>query len=213
MEDQADHIVYSKEVIDFVSVANNYCQLAEGAVELNRRQLLTEALGILSNLYYRATNLPDIEPLLEEQAEHLVTEEDWDYIHQTIQRILGRHDAYQEVFDPNIQYSETPVGASLAENFADIYQDIKNFITLYQIGTTEIMHDALWECRQNFEQYWGQKLVNALRPMHQLLFNTPDLDDEEEKIPDNKTTLEDVDTSDWIITRQQQQYKEDENEE
>ena len=212
MEDQADQIVYSQEVIEFVTVANNYCQLAEGAFELDRRQLLTSALGILSNLYYRAINLPDIEPLLEEQAEHLVTEEDWDYVHQTIQKILGRHDAYQEVFDPNIQYSETPVGASLAENFADIYQDIKNFISLYQIGTTEIMNDALWECRQNFEQYWGQKLVNALRAMHQLLFNTPDLDDVEEEDTVKPDSMEDIDTSDWIITRQQQQYKEDEDE-
>lgn len=213
MKDHADQIVYSKEVIDFVSIAHSYCEWAEGAAEMDRRRLLKEALGILSNLYYKATSLPEIDPVLEEQAEHLVTEEDWDFIYQTILGILGRHDAYQEVFDPNIQYSETPVGASLAENFADIYQDIKNFVSLYQIGTNEIMHDALWECKQNFEQYWGQKLVNALRAMHQLLFNTPDLDEADEENTNKKTSLEDIDTSNWIITHQQQQYKEDEDEE
>ena len=45
------------------------------------------------------------------------------------------------------------------------------------------MNDALWECRTNFEQYWGQRLVNGLRAIHNLVYGTSDLD-ETEKEPD-----------------------------
>ena len=75
---------------------------------------------------------------------------------------IGSANDYLEVFDEKINDSEGPVSVSIAENMADMYQDLKNFIILYQTGTVEVMNDALWECRMNFENYWGQKLVNAL---------------------------------------------------
>ena len=77
--------------------------------------------------------------------------------------------------DPVRQESENPVSASLAENFADIYQDLKNFIMLYSIGTNDIMNDALWECKMNFEQYWGQQLVNGLRALHMICYGEDEL--------------------------------------
>ncbi|HBL34318.1 MAG TPA: DUF5063 domain-containing protein, partial [Porphyromonadaceae bacterium] len=33
------------------------------------------------------------------------------------------------------------------------------------------MNDALYACVKNFRTYWGQKLVNVLRPLHTLLFS------------------------------------------
>src|SRR5665811_1865626 len=32
-----------------------------------------------------------------------------------------------------------------------IYQDLKDFVLLYKAGTDEVMNDAVWECRMNFE--------------------------------------------------------------
>jgi len=48
---------------------------------------------------------------------------------------------------------------------------LKDFIFAFRMGTTEIMNDALCECKKNFEEYWGQKLVNVLRAIHSLLFS------------------------------------------
>ena len=33
------------------------------------------------------------------------------------------------------------------------------------------MNDALWECKNNFEEFWGQKLVNVLRAIHSLVYS------------------------------------------
>jgi hypothetical protein len=38
----------------------------------------------------------------------------------------------------------------------------------------------LWECQNNFETYWGQKLVNGLRAIHAVIYNNIDENGEEE---------------------------------
>jgi hypothetical protein len=83
----------------------------------------------------------------------------------------------------DMKYSDTPISAFISENIADIYQDVRNFVSVYQYELTEQMNDALYVCRDNFRTYWGQKLVNVLRPLHSLLYtNSERLDDEEEDI-------------------------------
>ena len=81
-----------------------------------------------------------------------------------------------------MQYSDEAIEASVSENITDIYQDLKDFILCYRIGNLEVMNDALWECRNNFEQYWGQRLVNGLRAIHSLVYGISDLDEKEEQI-------------------------------
>ncbi len=41
------------------------------------------------------------------------------------------------------------------------------------------MSDALWECKKNFEEFWGQKLVNVLRAIHTLLYSENLLDEDQ----------------------------------
>lgn len=41
------------------------------------------------------------------------------------------------------------------------------------------MRQALKTCRDNFETYWGQKLVNVLRALHNVYYNNP-TDDEDD---------------------------------
>ena len=56
--------------------------------------------------------------------------------------------------------SEVPLTASISENLADIYQDLKDFALSYRTGDEFVMQEALWECVDNFKNYWGQKLRN-----------------------------------------------------
>ena len=72
-----------------------------------------------------------------------MTEEDWNRIQGAFKKQFGTADDYLEVFDERFNDSETPVPSSLSENMADIYQDIKDFLLLYQTGTKEVMNDAL----------------------------------------------------------------------
>jgi hypothetical protein len=87
---------------------------------------------------------------------------------------------------------------------ADIYQDIKDFLLHYQTGTAEVMNDALWECRMNFENFWGQKLVNAMRAIHKFIYSGEEIGQPEEKSQEND---EYRNTSDWFITRRQKDLR------
>ena len=59
-----------------------------------------------------------------------------------------------------------------------MYQDLKDAIVNFQSADLQIMNDALRECRDNFQDYWGQKLLNALRSMHSALYSSTEWDDE-----------------------------------
>ena len=98
----------------------------------------------------------------------------------TIFDLLADKDSYLDVFVADMKYSDTPVTKSISEDLADIYQDIKNFVCLFQLGINETMHDAIIECNEHFQQYWGQTLVNTLRALHDIRYST-NLDEEEEE--------------------------------
>jgi len=119
---------------------------------------------------------------------------------------FGTANDYLEVFDEKINETEGPVVSSISENMADIYQDMKDFLLLYQTGTGEVMNDAVLECRMNFENFWGQKLVNSMRAIHKFIYSGEEIG-KVEKI--DKTDDETRNTADWFITRRQKDLKGD----
>jgi hypothetical protein len=45
------------------------------------------------------------------------------------------------------------------------------------------MNDSLVVCREHFEEFWGQRLVNTMRALHSVKYNTPADDDDESDLP------------------------------
>jgi hypothetical protein len=198
--------VYSQHVVEFVAVANEFCRYAEHASELKGEELLKILQRLLPLLYLKASFLPDLTPVFEDGNEKFVTEPDWFRIQDAFKTRFGTANDYLEVFDDRINEAEGPVVASLAENMADIYQDLKDFLLLYQTGTEEVMNDALWECRMNFENFWGQKLVNAMRAIHKFISSGEEVGEVSEE---NKENGEKRNKSDWFISRRQKEFRED----
>jgi Domain of unknown function (DUF5063) len=201
MAENADP-AYSRNVIEFVAVANEFCKYAEHASQLKGDDLLRILQRILPLMYIKASLLPELNPYFEEGNEKFVTEADWIVINEALKKKIGTADDYLEVFDEKSRETEGPVVSSISENMADIYQDIKDFLLLYQTGTAEVMNDAIWECRMNFESFWGQKLVNAMRAIHKFIYSGEEIGRvKEEREDDNR------DTSDWFITQRQKDLK------
>ncbi|HUX56087.1 MAG TPA: DUF5063 domain-containing protein [Bacteroidales bacterium] len=198
--------VYSRNVIEFVAVANEFCKYAEHASELKGDELLKILQRILPLMYLKASLLPLMTPFFEEGNEKFVTESDWVRIQEILKEKFGTADDYLEVFDEKIVESEGPVLSSISENMADIYQDIKDFLLLYQTGTSEVMNDAVWECRMNFETFWGQKLVNSMQAIHKFIYSGEEIGKVENDINEND---EGRDTSDWFIARRQKEFRGD----
>lgn len=196
--------VYSRNVIEFVAVANEFCKYAEHAAELKGDELLKILQRILPLMYIKASLLPQVEPFFEDGNEKFITEDVWIRIHDNLRSKFGTADDYMEVFDEKAKEAEGAVVASISENMADIYQDIKDFLLLYQTGTNEVMNDAIWECRLNFETFWGQKLVNSMRAIHSFIYSGEEI---EMIVEDEENNLKDRNTSDWFISRRQKEYR------
>lgn len=163
-----EKIVYDKSVIDFVTIAVEVCVFLEKEDLLPREEWVDTLLKMLPLLYVKALLLPEVEPVEEEFPATFVREEDYARVANKVSEVMGEEDVYLDVFVEDMKYSDTPVSTTISENIADIYQDIRDFVSVYQLGLTEQMNDALYQCKENFRLYWGQKLVNVLRPLHAL---------------------------------------------
>jgi len=172
----SDNIVYSRDVVEFVTVANEYCSFVESAARLTTSQALDRSRKILPLLYLKATLLPEVEQLLDEDIEKFVTELDYNILLQKWMQLLGEYDSFQEIFKPGMEPGEDALGASISENILDIYQPVKDFISSYSLGNEEVMNDALYECIYRFNEYWGQRLVNVLRAIHMVITSGEDID-------------------------------------
>ncbi len=201
MEDNFKHIVYSKNVVEFVTVANEFCLMLESCGKLTEEEFVAMAQKILPLLYLKGSVLPKNDTELDEDIEKFVNESDWSFIHSMVKEKVGANDEYLEVFEEDMQYSDAPVVTTISENMADIYQDIKDFITAYKVGTIAIMNDALWELNNNFAAYWGQKTVNVLRQIHQLATNSERLGQEVVS-----KGLSEMDMSDSILAQRQKEW-------
>jgi len=198
--------VYSRNVIEFVAVANEFCKYIEHASELKSDEMLKIFQRILPLMYLKASLLPQLDPYFEDGNEKFVTESDYVTIQDILKEKFGTADDYLEVFDEKITESEGPVLSSISENMADIYQDMKDFLLLYQTGTGEIMNDAVWECRLNFENFWGQRLVNSMRAIHKFIYSGEKIGKVENDVDEND---ERRNTSDWFIARRQKEFRSD----
>lgn len=186
-EELPNHIVYSAPVIDFVTVTAETCLFLENAAEQSRDEFVDKLVKILPLLYLKAAMVQIPEPVFDDVPERFVTEEDYLYIKEQVEQLLGADDSYLDVFHPDMALSDTPIAAFVSEHLADIYQELKDFAANYQTVDTDIMNDALVYVLQAFGEHWGQKLLGALRALHAIRFGDDFASDEEKEI--NKSKL------------------------
>jgi hypothetical protein len=158
-------------VIDFVTVVAETCLFLENASEGGRDEFIDKSVKILPLLYLKTSRLKVPEPVFGDGAERVVTEEDYLFVKEQMEPLLGVDDTYLEVFHPDMALSDTPIAAFISENMADIYQELKDFAANYQTADTDVMNDALIVCLEAFVEHWGQKLLNALRALHALRYS------------------------------------------
>ena len=168
MTDDFEKIVYSDEVIAFTALAGEYCNLIDRVAAYSQRDFIDQQLRLLALIYVKTLSLPNVEPIDPEMVEKTVTQEEWDEVHNAVAAKLAKFDRYSEVYDP---LAGDDAMTSLSEGFADIFQDLKDFLSLMQMGSPEMMNDAIWECARNFKEYWGQRLVNIVRVLHHLIYS------------------------------------------
>lgn len=170
--EQTSQVIFDKNSIEFVTVAAEYCAFVERARHTERKAFVDTALKILPLLYLKASLIPECEMIGEGDLEIIVTEEDYELVRRAVADVLGSQDDYLEVFLPDMVYSDTPIKKCISEDLADIYQDLKDFIGVFQSGLNETMNDSLYVCKEHFAEFWGQRLVNTMRALHDVKYNS-----------------------------------------
>ena len=61
---------------------------------------------------------------------------------------------------------------TISENLADIYQALRNFVEVVRGGHEEALQVALYDIKEQFALSWGQKLLGALRALHENRYDT-----------------------------------------
>ena len=173
--EQTSQVIFDKNSIEFVTVAAEYCGFIERAQGAERNAFVDTALKILPLLYLKASLIPECEMIGEEDLEVFVTEEDYECVQYAIAQILGPQDDYLEVFHPDMAYSDTPIKKNISEDLADIYQDLKDFIGVFQLGMNTTMNDSLFVCKEHAAEHRGKRPVYTMHPHHKVKSNASDL--------------------------------------
>ncbi|MDR0371133.1 MAG: DUF5063 domain-containing protein [Prevotellaceae bacterium] len=168
MEQLPNHIVYSSNVIEFVTVAAEICLFFERAIELPKEDFICQSVKLLPLLYFKVSVIERPETIFEDEVQRFVTEDDYLFVCGQLEQLLGADDTYLETFHPDMPYSDTPIAVFVSENLSDVYQELKDFAANYQTGETDIMNDALACCLDTFSEHWGAKLLSSLRALHEL---------------------------------------------
>ena len=165
-------------------MAAEFCAFIERSEGQKRDEFVDTLLKILPLLYIKASMLSECEVMGKDGLEAFVTEDDYEVIRINLQEVLADRDDYLDVFVEEMKYSDTPIRKSIAEDLADIYQVVKDFVCQFRSGLNETMHDALAQCRALFIEYWGQTLVNTMRPLHEVKYNSDSEENEDNEYDD-----------------------------
>ncbi len=163
----------SPNALAFIALTNEYCHAVETAEppesyrpEANLPFILS-MLKLLPRIYIVATDLYETKGnLTDEFIESSLDESTYDLVRERLSQVMGDDDAYLETNVDEMQFSDTPVSATVSENLADLYQEFYNLVHAVQDIPTELQVLLIDSCMYNFRSYWGQTLCNVLRALH-----------------------------------------------
>lgn len=216
MKNSLNQVVYSKNAVEFVTVANEYCKFVEGCEEHSQRGFVKLALKLLPLLYLKGSilaesmveEIEDRDDEMDFGTEIFVSEIEYYAIENSIKSKIGDYNEYPEIFEAqNVETNEISL-CFISEDLTDIYQDLKNFTQNYRNGVEEVMADSLFEVNTQFISYWGQRLVNSMRALHNILFNA-DLSDEVENQQVEIEDEEEEDLDDDMPTKESASWLKD----
>lgn len=176
-----NEIVYSRNTVEFVTVAAEFCAFLEQSEGRKRRDFVDTMLKLLPLLYLKASLVPHVEGDEEFYPEEFVTEQDYEYLRAMLSDIMAGEDDYMDLNNQDVRFSDEPVVRSVSEDLADIYQALKNFVETYRLGVEYNMAEAVAAVAERFGLYWGQEVADVLKALHRVKYRLSESDDEDEE--------------------------------
>ena len=165
MEIDPKEPVFNKSIIEVLTISNELCLLIDNSEKYDKTDFLNILHRLLPLLYLKASLLKKVPAANPDATERFVTEEQYELIYQSLKKLFSLGDVFYIVHK-----KENTVKVSLAEFLTDIYQDIKDFLMLYQKPSISAKENAINECVALFEKNWGPKLLVSLQALHVLIY-------------------------------------------
>ena len=155
---------------EFVKLCRRYFDYLGRLPDKRISDFWTVQLQLLPKIYSGIFQLPQMNVRYSSEVEKFVTEREYNKILASLVSYIGALDKFTDFSDLSHPGAIKVVDASLSEMLTDIYQELKDFVLLYETGTLENMNDAIADCIDNFGQFWGVKLLSATRIIHVNLY-------------------------------------------
>lgn len=154
----------SKKAEDFTAVARRYCEWAESEYPANL-QSAKHTLELITELYLCGVQLADEAKDIGRDRPSITSRAS---MRNLVYARAGNLplNYYSELFNPTIVPAEEPVTGDLADDIADIYEDIKRGLSLLDAGH---MEQAVWEWVFQMQTHWGEHATSAIRVLHWFL--------------------------------------------
>lgn len=163
--------ILTPNALAFIALSNEYCMAVETARETAREDFIATMLRLLPRLYMSATDLQsNVMPDDDMYLDDVLDEEYYESMRRHVESLLGEDDAYLEVFEEDMKYSDTPIAASVAEGLADIFQVLYNFLETVRDAPEAMTESALAVVSEDFGHYWSRPLCNVLRALNHIRY-------------------------------------------
>jgi len=187
----SDNKVIEKNSAEFLTVAVEFCAFLNKCEKFSRPGFIDKSIKIITLLYLKASILDSIVDENNGYVEKMVTEDDYNKIHALVSEKIGDMEAYFDITDSvGYELGET-VNVSITECFADIYQDVMNFVLLYRDFEDDDRFIAVADCIANFKTFWGIRALRLISELHLIRYSDALLLESEEYSNNNNNNRED----------------------
>ena len=121
-------------------------QTADKADKLALSEFLESLASKMMAIYKQCFEVNRFQTKYESDPEKFLTEKQYNNVLKTLKGVMGKHDNYNEIIDPNKPGATSIFQASLSEDLTDIYQDFYDLTSWYSLGTLESINDSVIEC-------------------------------------------------------------------
>ena len=155
----------TNSIDSFAELAALYCSLVEHHDDYSTEAFVGRVRELLPLLYYRALKLPEVETT-DEEIDREISHEEWSRMFGSLLHKLGSNDFYWKIYDPLKMEHGEAVAASLSDDLADIWRDLKHGILRWPTTDTTTRQEIVWDWRFSFHHHWSNHIVDALRAIN-----------------------------------------------
>jgi hypothetical protein len=166
-------IIESKHVMELISISEEYVKFIANNEKYDKHTIMNYLQKIFPLMYLKGSLIPEITPANEEADERFVTEEEYQHLYLELKAKFSENcdDGHCDCADE---------ADKIAEDLCDIYQDLKDFITLYSKQLLASQECAVRNAREWFIHRWGIHVSQLLVHFHNCIYHINHEHEEEE---------------------------------